>query len=140
MSNPRTRLSNLPQSAFTLIEAMLAIAVLGITVAGIAVLYTSGKNASHAQIETLRIQGALRSRAELMMSQPFDSIADSSNTVVIALGGGESRKYGEITTVTLIDLDGDNIPEPDAKQITISLEGRSTSMIIVDDRELVGKL
>ena len=83
----------------------------------------------------MRLDSALRSRMEVLLSTPFSLLA--SGTDVVNLGGQACTLYW---TVTPRDLDGDGAAEANAREITVSLEGHSLTTLVVDSQGEVGKI
>jgi type II secretory pathway pseudopilin PulG len=122
-------------AGFTLVEALLAVATLGLMATGIGTLYMSGLNALDVQAEEMMVQSQLRSEMERVVSSPFDQL--TNRTEVVSLAG---LTYTSQWVAINVDLDGDNNPEPDAMQVTVTINGRALTVLQVDDRDKVGKL
>ncbi len=122
-------------SGFTLVEVLFAVAFLGLMVTGIATLYFSAQQSLQAQDDILPLDSHLRGRMEEILSRPFDAVSNGSEVITV---NGES--YTVTWTVVLADMDADSAPEPNAKQVTVSVDGRSLSTIMVDNDGLIGKI
>ncbi len=122
-------------SGFTLVEALLSVVILGIMATAISGVYIAGLRTLDSRGHDQLLNGALRSQMEILLGQPFADLADGSRVVTI-----EGTSYTITYTVTLADLDGDSTPEPDAKQITVSLPDRSLDAIVVDANGKVSKI
>lgn len=120
---------------FTLVEALLSVVILGVMAAAIAGLYISGLRALQSRGHDQLVNSALRSQMEILLSQPFASLADGSQSVTI-----EDVSYTITYTVVAADMNGDTNPEPDAKQVTVSLPDRSLVSIVVDTDGEVNKI
>lgn len=127
----RTRRSR----AFTLVEALISAVVLAFAAVTMVALYFSGMQALEAQGERAVLDGCLRSRMEQLISTKFGQLANGSETVTVD-GANHTIQW----TVANVDLNGDSIPESDAKQITVTLDNRSLTTILVDHAGKVGKL
>ena len=123
---------------FTLVEALLSVVLLGLVATGIATLYVSGLQSLNAQDDRMLLDSALRSRMEVLVSTNFDALSDGSEVVNV-----NGQNFTITWTVVNVDLDGDLTPEPNAKQVTVSiteLPDRSLATILVDNEGRVGKI
>ena len=77
----------------------------------------------------------LRSRMEWLLSHPFDQLSAGSEVVTV-----NGKNYTIDWSVDLTDLDGDATPEPTAKLITVSADGRSLTTLVVDNEGRLGKI
>ena len=98
-------------------------------------VYFSGLQALEVQGERMLLDSALRSRMELLLSEKFDQLASGTDTATVT-----GQNYTITWTVATVDLNGDATPEPTAKQVTVTLEGRSLTTIVVDNEDRVGKI
>lgn len=116
---------------FTLVEAILAVAFLGLIGTAVSALYASGSRSLDETIDAMLLDSRLRSRMEFLVSTDFASLGSDSD--VITLFG---KNYTITWTVNPIDLDGDATPETSAKAVTVSVTERpdrsSLTTIIVD--------
>jgi prepilin-type N-terminal cleavage/methylation domain-containing protein len=123
---------------FTLVEALLAVAILGLLAATMGTVYSSANQALAVQTDHMLLDSKLRSRMEFLMGTDFGALSDSSENVDI-----NGTSYQIASTVVLIDLDGDSNPEATAKQVTVSvtgMSGNSLTTIRVDNEEQTGKI
>ena len=123
---------------FTLVEALLSVALLGLMVTGIVTLYASGLQSLSTQDNRMLLDSALRSRMEVLVGTNFGALSDDSMVVTV-----NGQNYTIAWTVVNVDLDGDLTPEPNAKQVTVSiteLPDRSLTTIVVDNEGRVGKI
>jgi prepilin-type N-terminal cleavage/methylation domain-containing protein len=123
---------------FTLLETLLAVALLGLVAYGISGLYFSGMQSLDEEELRILLDSRLRGRMEILVGNPFDQVVDGSEVVSV-----NGRDYTIAWTVALVDLNGDSTPESNAKQVTVSLSGtpnRSLTTILVDNQGLVGKI
>jgi prepilin-type N-terminal cleavage/methylation domain-containing protein len=122
---------------FTLVEALLAVALLGLLAATMGTIYSSANQSLAVQTDHMLLDSALRSRMEYLMGTPFGDLA--------ALDG-DSENFGNyqiVTAVVLKDLDGDDNTEATAMQVTVSVTGmtdNSLTTIRVDNQDMVGKI
>jgi len=125
-------------SGFTLIEAMLSIALLALVAVGISAPYISGFQSLDVQADRMLLDSLLRSRMEVLISTEFGALGNGSEGVTV-----RGQSYTLTWTVANVDLDGDLTPEPTARQITVSiaeLPERSLVTIVVDHEGRVGKI
>jgi len=123
---------------FTLVEALLSVAILGLLAATMGTIYSSANQALAVQTEQILFDSKLRSRMEYLMGTPFDTLVDGGECVTI-----NGNNYLISWTVVLIDLDGDITPESTAKQVTVSvtgMSGNSLTTIRVNTEGDVGKI
>lgn len=123
---------------FTLLETLLAVALLGLVAYGISGIYFSGMQSLDEEELRILLDSRLRGRMEILVGNPFDQVIDGSEVVSI-----NGRNYTIAWTVALVDLNGDSTPESTAKQVTVTLSGppdRSLTTILVDNQGLVGKI
>jgi prepilin-type N-terminal cleavage/methylation domain-containing protein len=123
---------------FTLVEVVLAVVILALMVSGISALYFSGFQSLDMEDDSMILDGRLRGKMEQLVSAPFDGLTNGSEGVTVK---GESYTIKWI--VTLTDLDGDATPEPNAKQVTVYVAGKSDrtlTTILVDNEGSVGKI
>lgn len=134
--NMKRRIKNC--NGFTLVEALFSVVLLGIIATAIAVPYISGFQSLEVQADRMLLDCRLRSRMEVLVGTDFGSLTDSSEVVTV-----NGANYTISWTVVNLDLDGDLIPEPNAKQVTVSiteLPDRSLTTILVDNEGGVGKI
>ena len=123
---------------FTLIEAMLSVALLALVAVGISAPYISGFQALDVQADRMLLDSSLRSRMEVLVSTEFSSLSNGSELVTV-----RGQNYTITWTVANVDLDGDATPESTAKQVTVAvteLPDRSLTTILVDNEGKVGKI
>jgi prepilin-type N-terminal cleavage/methylation domain-containing protein len=122
-------------SGFTLVEALLSVVVLAVMATVVSAMYISGLQALDVQADRAMLDSQLRSRMEFLLSEEFGQLADGSATVTVS-----GQDYTISWTIANVDLDGDATPEPSAKQITVTLGGRSLTTLVVDPEGKVGKI
>ena len=123
---------------FTLVEALLSVAILGLLAATMGTVYSSANQSLAVQTDQMLLDSKLRSRMEYLMGTDFGALSNDSENVTI-----NGNNYQIVWTVVLIDLDGDSTPEATAKQVTVSvtgMSGNSLTTIRVDNQDLVGKI
>jgi hypothetical protein len=120
---------------FTLIEALMSAVILGMMSAVISALFISGIQTMEADLETVPLDSALRSKMEYLISLSFDQLNDGSETVTI-----DGTDYTMVWTSTLMDMNGDTIPEPTIATVKVFIGTRSLTTIIVDNEGEIGRL
>ena len=112
---------------FTLVEAVLTVLI-----GGISSVFQSGLKSLEVESEQILLTSPLRSKMEELLSRPFDQITSDSEVETIT---GQNHTIN--WTVTVIDMDGDLIPEANAKLIAVSMAGLpgDTLRTIVVDHE-----
>lgn len=122
----------------TLVEAMLCIVILGLTASGISNLYVSGLRTLDNCEERLLLDGQLRSAMETLVADSFSALLlAGSGTRQVTV---DSVEHTASWSATRIDLDGDGLVEPSALLLTVSLEGRSLSIVMVDPQDPLAKI
>ena len=125
-------------SGFSLVEALLSVALLALLASAISTPYISGLNSLNVQADRMLLDSHLRSRMEVLVGTDFGSLSSGSE-VVTANGQSFTINWN----VVPIDLDGDSSPEPTAKKVTVSVageSGRTLTTILVDNEGRVGKI
>ncbi len=122
-------------SGFTLVEALLAVVVLALMASVLTGLYASGLQSLDARDERVLLDGHMRSRMEMLVSEKFGQLANGSATVNV-----KGQDHTLTWTVINVDLDGDGTAETAAKQITVSLNARTIKTIVVDNEGKLGKI
>ena len=123
------------KAGFTLVEALLAVVVLALMASVLSGLYLAGLQNLDARDDRMALDSALRSQMEELLSGAFTEIASGSDTITV---NGASREI--VWAVENLDLDGDDSPEADAKQITVTLGNTSISTVFVDHEGTLAKL
>ena len=125
-------------SGFTLVEVLLSVVFLGLMASVIMYLYSSSYAVIDEEAIRMPLDGYLRSRMELLVGKPFAELSNGSENVTV-----KGQSYTINWSVVPVDLDGDTIAEPTAKQVTVSVAGstnRSLTTILIDHEGLVGKI
>jgi type II secretory pathway pseudopilin PulG len=125
-------------SGFTLVEVLLSVVFLGLMASVIMYLYSSSYAVINEEAVRMPLDGYLRSRMELLVGKTFAELSNGSEVVTV-----KGQSYTINWSVASVDLDGDAIPEPTAKQVTVSVAGaanHSLTTILIDHEGLVGKI
>jgi hypothetical protein len=117
------------------VEVTVSILFLGIMVMGISGLYFAAQRSLLDQEHLLPLDSRLRGRMEEIVSRPFVAMTDGSEAITI-----DGRNYTVTWTVTHPDLDGDTAAEATAKEITVSVDGRSLTTLVIDNQGKIGKI
>lgn len=123
---------------FTLLEVLMAVALMGLLVSGVAHVFQSGLQALDVQAEHMLLESHLRSRMERLVATPFDSLAGGNETVSV-----RGTDFTITWSVANTDLDGDSSPEATAKQITVTVTeapAKTLTLIVADSEGDVKKL
>ena len=124
-------------TGFTLVEAILSVALLGLIAAGISAPYISGLQSLEVQADRMLLDSHLRGQMEKLIGLPFDhdelDLGTESATVNV-----RGKDYTIEWTVTPVYLDWDS--SQDAKQIEVSVFGRSLTTIVVDHKCKLAKI
>lgn len=130
----RTRAKGAKQG-FTLVEALVSAVLLATAVAVMAELYYTGMQVMEFQADRALLDGSLRSQMELLLSQRFNQITSGADTVTV-----NGVDHAISWTVNLVDLDGDAVPEAGAKEVSVTLEGKTLTTLVADHSGRVGKM
>lgn len=125
-------------SGFNLVEVLLSVVLLGLLASVIMYMYSSSYAVIDEEAVRMPLDGFLRSRMELMVGKTFADLSNGSENVTV-----KGQSYTINWNVAPVDLDGDTIPEPTAKQVTVSVAGsanHSLTTILIDHEGLVGKI
>lgn len=123
---------------FTLVEVLLATAILALMATGFATLYSSGLNSLVSQKDRVVLNSQLSSRMEELKSRDYSNLIDGSEVITV-----EGESYTINWTVAPVDLDGDAATDAGVVQVTVSIAGisdLSITNIIVNTSGQVGKI
>ena len=125
-------------SGFNLVEVLLSVVLLGLLASVIMYLYSSSYAVIDEEAIRMPLDGYLRSRMELLVGKSFAELSNGSEVVTV-----QGQSYTINWSVVPVDLDGDAVPEPTAKQVTVSVAGsanHSLTTILIDHEGQVGKI
>jgi prepilin-type N-terminal cleavage/methylation domain-containing protein len=123
------------RAGFSLIEAIIAL-VLVLMIASVATgIYGGGMLAARQSIENQQALDAMRNQMELLLATQFASLANGQSQVTI---GGRPRTLS--WQVATIDIDDDGNVDIGAKQISVTLEGRTLRTLATDGKSMTRKL
>jgi prepilin-type N-terminal cleavage/methylation domain-containing protein len=123
---------------FTLVEAMVSVALLGLVAVGVATPYVAGLRALDVQAESMMLDSRLRSRMEALVGTDFGVLSSGSEAVTV-----NGQNFTINWTVVPMDLDGDTNPDPSAVRVTVSVTQRpnhSLTTLRVNNEGRVGKI
>jgi type II secretory pathway pseudopilin PulG len=103
-------------AGFTLVEALFAVAIMGLLGIAVSALYASGTKSLDLISDRALLDSHLRSRLEMLISTDFYALGNG--TEVLNVNG---NTYTIKWSVGLIDLDGDSNLEINAKQIKVAI-------------------
>ena len=125
-------------TGFTLIEAMLSVALLGLVAVGISAPYISGFQALDVQADRMLLDSALRSRMEVLVATDFGSLGNDQEDVTV-----NGKNFKIKWKIDDIDLDGDDDKELNVVEVEVyvnELPERSLTTILVDNQGKTGKI
>jgi hypothetical protein len=125
-------------AGFSLVEAVAAVFFLGLLGTAVATVYSSGLRSLDEQESRMLLDGKIRSRMELLIAEEFGALVDGSEVVTI-----KAREFLITWTVVPADVNGDSTPEPNAREVTVSVSGmpdRSLTTLLVDHEGRVSKI
>lgn len=120
---------------FTLIESLLSLVLLTLAAAIVGSIYFSGLQTLQVQSESILASSALRSKMEYLLSLQFDQLETGSQDITL---GGKTQTLA--WTVAFLDMDGDGELDETAKQITLTLSGKTLVTLVVDTAGMVSKV
>jgi len=126
-------------AGFTLVEAMVSVALLALVAVGAAAPYLAGLQSMEVQAESMLLDSRLRSKMEELVSTSFGSLSSGSDDPFTINGQSFTINW----TVAPVDLDGDTITEPTAVRVTVSVTERpnhTLTTIRVNNENKVGKI
>lgn len=126
------------RNGFTLIEALLAVALLALLTTVISAPFISGLWSLDVQAEHMLLDSHLRGQMEALVSQDFSMLCSGSDNATIG-----DQNYTISWTVVNVDLNGDLIPESNAVQVTVSIDElpeRSMTTLVVNNEGRLGKI
>lgn len=136
--NPAIQMKKTPEAkGFTLVEILLTIVTLALLTTAVSAVYVTGFQSTDQQNHGMVLDSALRGQMELLLSKDFATILPDSRSIAV-----EGTSYTFSCTVSQADLDGDSVPEPTAKRVTMQIDEtpeRSLSVIVVDHEGKLNK-
>jgi type II secretory pathway pseudopilin PulG len=124
---------------FTLVEALLSVALLALVAGTIASPFLSGLQSLDGQHEGMILDSMLRSRMEELLSRDFSALSAGEETVTV-----KEDSYTIEWNILPIDLDGDATPEPDVWEVRVKVKEledmHSLKTIVVDNQGEIGKI
>lgn len=108
------------EAGFTLVEALLALAILAILFAPVVSAVGQAQGNTRAGIEAAQIVLDAQARVDAMLAKSFSSIATGTNAYTVTTAFGA---YPGTVTAATYDCSGDGTPDADCKQITVSAGG-----------------
>lgn len=123
------------RDGFSLVEALLALLILGLSASGISALYMSGIKTVEAQDVRAASDSCMRGKMEELLSTKFDQLASGSQSVTVC---GKTMTLA--WTANTYDINGDSTAEASAKQLAVTLDGRTLTCLAVDNSGRVGQI
>ena len=127
------------ENGFTLVEALLSVALLALVAGTIGASYITGFQSLDMQHEDMLLDSMLRSRMEELLSRDFSALSAGEETVTV-----KGDTYTIEWNIFPYDLDGDATPESDAYWLRVKVkeleEKHSLHTIVVDNQGRIGKV
>jgi prepilin-type N-terminal cleavage/methylation domain-containing protein len=120
---------------FTLVEATLSIALLGLLAVATTHIYSAGFRSLESTKDITQTDSLIRSRMERLLADNFDQLGGGSEDVMT-----NGKQITVDWLVLPFDLDGDLSPDPDVSLIRVSSNGRSIECLVVDDNGRIKKI
>ena len=128
-----------PHAGFTLVEALLSVALLALVASTIGASYITGLQSLDLQHEDILLDSMLRSRMEVLLSTKPATLSNGSETVTV-----KGETYTISWTIVPYDIDGDATPESDAWWIELKVDELAAKhtlhTIVVDNQGRIGKV
>ena|SRR3989338_7214411 len=118
VEKPRRYLGSEPRAGFTLIDVVIAIALLGVASTILGLIFPGIKLSQLSRSHIIASSIAQRKMDELR-STPFDSLALETNISFADSDLGKLKDSAAVYTVAEFDADGDSVPDSDIKKITV---------------------
>lgn len=134
MMTPSRPIPRRRRRAFTLIEVLVLVVVLGIVAAATGRALQAVARTPVTTDEVFQLETRLISKMEEIRATPFDTLLVGETPYSISIGDLNipgATKYHQMTVnVALADADGNGLPEANFKQVTISVAGQSVTTLI----------
>ena len=131
----RTKRAQDGKRGFSLVEALLALLILGLSASGISALYMSGITVVDAQDLRAASDSCMRSKMEELLSTKFSQLSNGSQAVTVC-----GKTLTLTWTANTYDINGDGTAESSARQLVVTLDGRSLTCLAVDNLGKVGQI
>lgn len=125
--NRERRERNRGRGGFTLVEAVLSTALIGLVAAALFGVYASGLQAMEETIHRAQAESAARSRMEKLLAYKFDRLGGGEETIVIGDDSYVVRWWSGVT-----DLNGDHWPDYDARMVYVQCEDVFLTTLLFD--------
>ena len=132
----RNRVSD--HGGFTLLEILFALVIMAMVAVTVSAAYSTGTRALDGQVDLILLDSRLRSRMEMLVSTDFAALAGGTENVTV-----NGKDFTIDWTVAGVDLNGDGIDEPTARQVTVDVAGmphHTLTTLVVDTEGQVGKI
>ena len=121
------------RTGFPLAEALLVIAAMALVGMAVSGLRETGRCSLDVQAGESARQDHLRSCMQRLADTPVGELSDGSETVEVMYGTC-TNSVMIAWSVSPVDLDGDDVPEPEARQVVAFSGNRSLAVILVDQQ------
>lgn len=112
---------------FTLVEALLAVAILGFSAVAVSAALIGALQNVNFQEEQIQKAWLARGKVEELLAADFDDLTSGSDQVTIR-GQTVQRSW----SVADFDVDGGGIPDSDAKLVTVTVGDWTLETLTVD--------
>lgn len=117
---------------FTLIESLLSITILAIMSFSISYAFTSGFGASDETVKEIEKLSYARGMMGVINAVDFSMLSNGSDTVTV-----QGKPFTRSWTVVPYDINGDSVPEIDARKVTVTVDNITLQSIVIDSKNLV---
>jgi prepilin-type N-terminal cleavage/methylation domain-containing protein len=119
--------NRLPDSGFTLIEALLSSVVIAVCVMAVSAAFYGGMQNLRDEGRILEIVNYAEGKMDELIATDFDDINGGADQVTV-----QGETVQRLWQATPYDVDGDTAPESDAKLIVVTIEDVELSTLLVD--------
>jgi type II secretory pathway pseudopilin PulG len=123
------------RGGFTFVESLLSLVLITLAASVVGSIYYTGLQTHRVQAESVLLHSALRSRMEQLISLNFDQLQSGSQSLSIH---GVNRTV--TWTVAYVDMNGDGELDETAKELTVTLAGKTVVTLVVDSAGQVSKV
>jgi prepilin-type N-terminal cleavage/methylation domain-containing protein len=121
------RTDRLSDAGFTLIEAMLSSVILAVCVMAVSTAFYGGLQNLRDEGRMLEIMNYAEGKMDELIATDFAGVVSGSDNVTV-----QAISVPRQWSVTSYDVDGDAVPESDAKLIVVTIEDVELATLLVD--------
>ena len=119
--------NRVPDSGFTLIEALLSSVIIAVCVMAVSAAFYGGLQNLRDEARILEIVNYAEGKMDELIATEFAGVVSGSDNVTV-----QAISVPRQWSVTSYDVDGDAVPESDAKLIVVTIEDVELSTLLVD--------